>query len=250
MEMKNNTEFKKHIYWVPGEEFVNFKNEIKSTDFKIKPVYKTSCETLNAKNKTLRYASPRIFNGLCSRQGSWYRESNKAGNYLVVSEEQLPEKYNQYMDASIKESDFTPESLPTTGEIKKLLKSDEYQSQKPVQWEKKGLKDTILFKIMFTLTGFWGFGDNIKTQWNNQRSNHANFLARQYTAKIDDEEVPYSVTENDGVCSSCVEFFNVIEQDSRKMVRACPGSITFTGVKRKKYYDVQPVVFTPTIGAV
>lgn len=245
--MKNKSEFSKNIYWVPGHEFETFKHELKKSEFKLKPVYKTSCETLNAKNKTVRYASPKIFNGLCNRQGSWYRESNKAGSYLVVSEEKLSEKYNLYMDASIKETEFTPESLPTASEIKKLLKSDEYQSQKPTDWENKGLKDSLLFKILFTLTGFWGFGDNIKTHWNNQRSNHANFLARQYTANVDGEEVAYSVTKNDGVCSSCVEFFNIIEQDSRKMVSACPGSITFTGVKRNKYYDVQPVTFTSSI---
>ena len=245
--MKTNTQFSKNIYWVPGQEFEKFKKELKAIEFKLKPVYKTSCETLNAKNKTVRYASPKVFNGLCNRQGSWYRESNKAGNYLVVSAEKLPEKYDRYLDASIKESDFRPESLPTAAEIKQLLKADEYQSQKPADWENKGLKDSLLFKIMFTLTGFWGFGDNIKSHWNNQRSNHANFLARQYTTKIDGDDVAYSVTDNDGVCSSCVEFFNIIEQDSRKMVSACPGSITFTGVQRKKYYDVQPVKFTPSI---
>lgn len=247
--MKNNTTFSKHIYWVPGQEFETFKTQMKNSEFKLKPVYKTSCETLNAKNKTVRYAAPKIFNGLCNRQGSWYRESNKAGSYLVVSDIPLPEKYNRYLDANLNATDFTPDSLPTSDEIKQLIKAEEYQTKKPDEWEDKGIKDSVLFKIMFTVTGFWGFGDNINSHWNNQRSNHANFLAHKYTAEIDGEDVPYSVTENDGVCSSCVEFFNIIEQDSRKMVSACPGSITFTGVKRKKYYDVQPVKFTPNISS-
>ena len=97
--IENNSRYNKHIYWIPGSEFQKFKNDLNSTEFKLKPVKKTSCETLNAKSKTGRYASPNIFSGLCNRQGSWYRESNKAGCYLVVSEERLAEKYNQFLDA-------------------------------------------------------------------------------------------------------------------------------------------------------
>ena len=51
----------------------------------------------------------------------------------------------------------------------------------------------------------------------------------------------YSVTENAEVCSSCVEFFNLVSEDSRKLVRSCPGSITLSGAKRDIYYDVRPV---------
>jgi hypothetical protein len=49
------------------------------------------------------------------------------------------------------------------------------------------------------------------------------------------------------VCSSCVEFFNIIDQNSRKLVRACPGAVYFSSVEAKKYYDIQPVKFTPSI---
>ncbi len=239
--MKNDTQYSKYIYWLPDNDFVKFENDVRSTEFELKPARKTSCGTLNAKGKTVRYASPEIFSGLCKRQGSWYRESNKAGSYLVVSEEKLPEKYNQFLDAKITESDFLPQSLPDQSDIHKLVDSDEYQSQHPVEWEKKTFIDGLIYKIFFTITGFWGFGDNIKKHWNNHRANHANFLTHQYTTDIDGESIPYSVTNNDGVCSSCVEFFNIIDQDSRKMVRACPGAVYFSSVEREKYYDVQPV---------
>lgn len=247
--MKNTTQYNKHIYWVPRNEFIKFKNELETTEFKLRPVKKTSCETLNAKNKTVLYASPGIFNGLCNRQGSWYRESNKAGNYLVVSEEKLPEKYHHYLDASLSGTDFLPQSLPSRSDIKKLVDSEEYQNQRPDDWEKKTFKEGLMYKILFTFMGVWGFGDNLKKHWNNNRANHANFLAHKYTTKIDGENIPYSVTNNDGVCSSCVEFFNIIDQDSRKMVRACPGSVHFSSVQLKKYYDVQPVKFASSIGS-
>lgn len=246
--MKDNTQYNKYIYWVPGSEFIKFKNELALTDFNIKPVKKTSCETLNAKNKIVRYASPEIFNGLCNRQGSWYRASNKAGSYLVVSEERLPDKFNLFIDSNIRGTDFLPPSLPNMSDKKKLIDSAEYQNQRPDDWEKKTFKDGLMFKVFFTLTGFWGLGDNLRSHWNNHRANHANFLSHQYTAEIDGESIPYSVTSNDGVCSSCVEFFNIIEQQSRKMVCACPGSVYFSSVERKKYYDVQPVKRTASTG--
>ena len=248
--MENNTEYSKNIYWLPHSEFVKFESDVKSTELELKPARKTSCGTLNAKGKSVRYASPKIFNGLCKRQGSWYRESNKAGSYLVVSEEKLPEKYNQFLDAIITGTDFSPQSLPGQSGIQRLVDSKEYQNQRPDDWENKTFKEALMYKIMFTLTGFWGFGDNINKHWNNHRANHANFLTHQYTTNIDDESIPYSVTDNDGVCSSCVEFFNIIDQDSRKMVKACPGAVYFSSVEAKKYYDVQPVKVTSTIDSV
>lgn len=235
--------FSKNIYWVPGDEFKNFQSELKKSDFKMSGVLQTSCEALRAKGKKVLYASPSVFSRLCSRQGSWYRESDKNGYYMVVSESELPKKYKKYLNATISESDFSPETLPGEKDIRNLVNAVEYQDQKPADWENKGIKDSLMFKIMFTFTGFWGWGDNLKSHWLNHRGNHANFLSHQYTADIDGESVPYSVTDNDGVCSSCVEFFNIIDQSSRKMVRACPGSVTFAGVKRKVFYDVKPVTF-------
>lgn len=218
-----------------------FRNEMKSSEYKLSSVTKTPCETLRAKGNKVRYATPEVFDRLCTRQGSWYRNSNKVGEYLVISEQKLPQSYNRFLNATISESDFMPASLPENNDIKRLVNSSEYRSQRPDEWEQPGIKDSLMFKVMFSLTGFWGWGDNMKKHWINQRANHANFLSHQHTSDIDGEAVPYSVTENDGVCSSCVEFFNIIDQSSRKMVRACPGSVTFAGVKRKVYYDVNPV---------
>jgi len=97
-----------------------------------------------------------------------------------------------------------------------------------------------MFKFLFTLTRFWRLGDNLKRYWLSHRANHANFLARQFTTKLDGEDVPYSVSDNAGVCSSCAEFFNVVEDDARKLVRACPGSVIFGGAERNVYLDVKP----------
>ena len=77
--------------------------------------------------------------------------------------------------------------------------------------------------------------------WLGHRANHANFLSKHFTTKIDGEDVAYSVTENAGVCSSCVEFFNITNADQRKLVRACPGAITFGGAPKDSFLDIQPI---------
>jgi hypothetical protein len=51
----------------------------------------------------------------------------------------------------------------------------------------------------------------------------------------------YSISGNAGICSSCAEFFNIISDDSRKLVSSCPGAVVFGGAQRDVYYDIQPV---------
>ena len=160
---------------------------------------------------------------------------------MVVSEEKLPAEFDRFLDAQITESEFVPERLPSTTELQNLVESEEYRAQKPADWESKGLMDAVMFKILFTFNRFWGWGDNLRKHWLSHRANHANFLARHFTHEMDGEAVPYSVADNAGICSSCVEFFNLVEEDSRKLVRACPGSVTFGNAKGKVYYDVKPV---------
>ena len=174
------------------------------------------------------------------RQGSWYRGSDRRGQYMVMSDHRLPEALDDYLDSEMSASDFAPESLPTAEVLSDIVSSAEYQTQKPNQWEKTGLKEAVAVKMLFTVNRFWGIGDNLKKHWLGHRANHANFLSKKVTTEVDGEQVAYSVTGNESVCSSCVEFFNVIEADSRKLVRSCPGAVTFGGAKRDIYYDIKP----------
>ena len=96
-------------------------------------------------------------------------------------------------------------------------------------------------KLLFVATRFCGKCDSLDVHWVAHKANHANFLARRYTTRLDGEDVAYSVTENAGVCSSCAEVFNVVADGSRKLVRSCPGSVIFGGAPRDIYVDVKPV---------
>jgi hypothetical protein len=231
---------KKYLYWIPQENFKSVVDAVKALDMRLVGSKMTPCETLRTTQGKAIYASPSVFNRVCFRQGSWYRKSDRNGKYLLLTPSKLPENYDTFLDAEMTESNFKPDSLPTRNELISIVESEEYNDQKPEGWEKKTLLDAIMFKILFTVNRYWGWGDNLKTHWLNHRANHANFVSEKVTTEIDGEKVPYSVTENAGICSSCVEFFNIANTDKRKLVRACPGSITFGGAKKDIYLDIKP----------
>jgi hypothetical protein len=239
--MTTTRPYTRYIYWLDKDVLKAVKPELKSFGYQLKGAKMTPCETLNARGKVVFYAGPQLWSRLCTRQGSWYRQSDKAGKTLLVSDHPLPEVMQTYLDAQLSESDFTPNYFPTKQALKEMVASTEYQQARPDEWEAAGLKDGIMFKLFFSATRFWGRGDNLPRHWLNHRANHANFLSKDFTADMDGEAVPYTVSENKAVCSSCVEFFNVIAADSRKLVGACPGAITFSTVKRDTYYDVKPI---------
>jgi hypothetical protein len=231
---------KRHLYWFSEGDFESSKKLLSEAGYRLKATNMTPCQVLHARGKTLMFAPPEVWSRVCVRQGSWYRASDRRGHYMVMSDHRLPEALDEFLDSEMSVSDFVPESLPTAEELSTIVSSEEYQSQKPDRWEKVRWTEAVMYKMLFTVNRFWGIGDNLSKHWLGHRANHANFLSKKVTTDLDGEQVPYSVTGNEGVCSSCVEFFNVIEVDSRKLVRSCPGAVTFGGAKRDIYYDIKP----------
>jgi len=228
------------LYWFEEDAFKAARESLQVDGYSFSVTLLTPCQVLRSRNKKLVYAPPSVWSRICSRQGSWYRDSEKNGRTMLMSDHRLPLKFDQFLNAQMSRSDFMPERLPTGEELEEVVKAEEYQAAKPEAWERAGLVDAVMFKLLFSVTGFWGIGDNLNKHWIGHRANHANFIARKFTTRIDEQDVPYSVTGNEGICSSCAEFFNVLEPDSRKMVRSCPGAITFGGSLRGVYYDVKP----------
>lgn len=229
------------FYWVPEDAFPRVHDSLSAFGYTLSKTFLTPCQVLRAHGKQLVYAPPGIWSGSCKRQGSWYRGSTRNGSYLIASGERLPVEFEPYLDAEMSVSDFQPESLPDDEELELLVKEPQYADRKPDEWEQVKRTDGWTFKLLFTLNRVWRKGDTLGKHWLGHRANHANFLAKWFATEIDGERVAYSVTPNAGVCSSCAEFFNVIDPESRKLVRACPGSITFGGAQRDVYYDVRPV---------
>ena len=238
--MKTSEPANRFLYWFQEDDFKAARKDLEADGYSFSATLITPCQVLRSRGKKLVFAPPSVWNRVCVRQGSWYRDSDKKGQTMTMSDHRLPAAFDRFLEAQMSISDFEPEQMPTGEELEEVANSEEYLTKKPEAWEQAGAKDAILFKTLFSVTGFWGKGDNLKKHWVGHRANHANVIAREFTATVDGEEVPYSVTGNEGICSSCAEFFNVLEPKSRKMVRSCPGAVTFGGSLRNIYYDVKP----------
>jgi len=230
------------LYWFPEAEFEGARALLKKEGFRVSAAMLTPCQVMKAEGNRVVYAPPDVWPRICTRQSTWYRTSRRAGQFMLMSARRLPQALDVFLDAEIEATDFKPDRLPSEAELEAVVRADAYQKRKPPGWEAIGLKDAWLFKALFSITGFWRRrSDNLKRHWLGQRANHANFLARRFTTKWDGEDVAYSVTENASVCSSCVEFFNVVDDRARKLVRSCPGSVIFGSAPRNVFLDVKPI---------
>lgn len=230
----------RYLYWLSPDDFEKTKHSLSREGYSLSQTLLTPCQVLNTKGKNIIYAPPSVWSRLCVRQGSWYRGSARQGNTMLMSDHKLPAFVDPFLDSEMSGTDFIPEQLPTEAELESVAQSEKYQKEKPEQWEKVKLTDKLMIRGLFAITRFWKLGEKFKQYWTSHKANHANFISRQFTTEIEGEQVPYSVSENAGVCSSCVEFFNVLEPESRKLVRACPGAIIFGDTERDIYYDVKP----------
>jgi hypothetical protein len=230
-----------YLYWMSPSDFAAAKPLLKGAGLRLAGSLLTPCQVLRVQEGHVNYASPQAWSRLCNRQGSWYRASSRAGKTMLISRVPLPQPLERHLDATLEPTDFLPATLPSEVELESLVSSKEYQNAKPDDWEGIGWKDSLLFKAFFGVMRVWKRGDNLARHWIGQRANHANFLSRRYTTEIDGQEVPYSVTRSKRVCSSCVEFFNLVGQGSRKLVRSCPGAVAFGGAPMDRFLDVRPV---------
>ena len=230
-----------YLYWIPADEFQAANRAIRDMGINLSGSRLTPCETLRVAPGRAIYATPQVFSRMCTRQGSWYRSSKRNGQFLLLSPVRLGDELDDYLDAELNESNFQPDALPSNEVLQSIVDSAEYQNNRPDAWERKTFMDGVMFKLFFMFNRFWGLRDSLNKHWLSHRANHANFLAARVTTDIDGEAVPYSVSENAGVCSSCVEFFNITNPETRKLVRACPGSVSFGGARRDVFVDVRPV---------
>ncbi len=230
-----------YVHWLDDGDVAWAREALAQTGLRVRDAKLTPCQTMKARPDMALIATPAVFNGMCGRQGSWYRRSARAGQTLLVSGMPLGEAFAPYLDAVVEESDFAPADYPSDEEIVALTRCDAYQHNKPADWELIGRKDAILQKLLFTVCGIWKRGDSLKKHWPRQCASHANFLAQTFTAEHDGEAVPYSVSNSAGICSSCVETFNIVAEDTRKLVAPCPGAVRLGGAKVNEYLDVRPM---------
>jgi hypothetical protein len=234
--LKKNLTYIKHIYWLTKEEEANLREELATSNIKLKSAKGIVCTPLDAINKITSVA-PDIWNDTCNRQGSWYRTSEKNGMYLVVSSFELT-NYGDYKAAVITESDFIPPRLASL-EDKNILVQDELIKRRiPEEWLYPRESEKKIY-----LRWARRLGSDVQDYnflYLSHTANHANFIDPHFFISIGEDIVPYSIDRSAHLCSCCVELFQVLgSQYKKKMVVPCPGATIFARLKPDRYLLVE-----------
>ena len=158
--------------------------------------------------------------------------------FLIVCNSQLdlPDLRNPIV---ITESNFKPDRLPSPKEISQLIQSKKYQTKKPLEWDKPDPLERDFYQR-------W-FGRQQRKEpfdfdqiFLSHSANHANFIDPKFYINLNERKVPYSIADSIHVCSSCLEFFNILgEQWSVKYVVPCIGAVQFAHLPMNKYFKIE-----------
>jgi len=230
-------DYQKFCYWVDLHGLKKVREDIEQTGGELDDEARIPCRVLRL-SREIGFIIPEAWDGFCKRRTSWYRRSDKAGKFLVVSNTSL-----DHLDIGnpiiIKASNFKPENLPSYEEILQLIKSEKYQSLKPDVWEKVDPLDKEFYQRWFERYQPQELFDFDKI-FAHHSANHANFIDTRYFVTLNGLLVPYSIAGSIHVCSSCVEFFNILgEKWPVKYVVPCIGAVQFAHLPIDQYFEVR-----------
>lgn len=231
------TKYKKYCYWLDFNGFTSVKKAFEEGGNQGNDETHLPCRVLRA-SKELGYVVPSAWNGFCKRRTSWYWKSDKAEKFLIVS--------NTSLDVSglrdpitVVESNFKPGRLPSPKEILALIESDEYRKRKPKGWDKPDPIEKDFYQIYFERYGAIDSFDFDKLL-RYHSANHANFIDPQFFENFNGEKAPYSISDSLHVCSSCLEFFNILgNRWPVKYVVPCIGAVKFAGLPTNHYFEIK-----------
>ncbi len=227
----------KFCYWVDIGGLRKVRNSLEDKELQLTDEARIPCRVLRL-SKDIGYLAPSVWKGFCKRRTSWYWKSDKAGKFIVVSNTSL-----DHLDIGtsiiITESDFKPDRLPSRHEVIQLTKSEEYQKRKPHEWDKVGPLEKDFYQRWFERQRPDELFDFDKV-FAHHSANHANFLDPKFFINLNDAIVPYSIADSIHVCSSCLEFFNILgSQWSLKYVVSCIGAVQFAHLPMNQYFRVE-----------
>jgi hypothetical protein len=234
------SEYKKFCYWIDSHNLKKVREDIEQRGRELDDEARIPCRVLRS-SRDIGYLAPPAWDGFCKRRTSWYRRSKKAGKFLMVSNTSL-----NHLDIGnpiiIKASNFKPGHLPFYGEILQLIKSEEYQSLKPDVWEKVDPLDKEFYHRWFDRHPSQEPFDFDKI-FAHHSANHANFIDPKFLINTDGIKAPYSIADSIHVCSSCIEFFNILgEQWPVKYVVPCIGAVQFAHLPIDQYFEVRVTI--------
>ena len=196
------------------------------------------CRVLRA-SKEIAYLAPPAWDGFCKRRTSWYRKSAMAEKFLIVSNLPLNALHLEGPGIIIKESDFKPGRFPKSDELSQLIQSEEYQKRKPSEWDKPDPLEREFYQRWFERSRTNENFDFDKILMSHS-ANHANFIDPKFFVNRNGKKVPYSIADSIHVCSSCLEFFNILgNQCPLKYVVPCIGAVQFAHLPIDHYFEVR-----------
>jgi len=229
--------YQKFCYWVDRKDLEKVRKSCKEKGIELEDEARIPCRVLRA-SQEVAYLGPPAWYGLCKRRTSWYWGSEKVSRYLIVSNTPF-----DHLDIEnpirVMESTFKPDRFPSPNEIVQLVESQEYQRRKPKTWENVEPIEKDFYQA-------WFERHQIKEPFDFDKifaihsANHANFINPKYFITLDGLMVPYSIADSIHVCSSCLEFFNILgSQWPIKYVVPCIGAVLFAHLPMDQYFEVR-----------
>jgi len=231
------SEYKKFCYWVDFQGLKVVRENFEEKGIDLAEEARIPCRVLR-KSIEIGYVVPLSWEGFCKRKTSWYLSSEKARKFLVVSNRALnfPGLGNPIL---IMNSDFMPDRLPTSSEMAELVQSLSFQRKKPRSWDKP-----LPLEKDFYQRGFERYRAHESFDFGKillgHSANHANFIDPKFFIDLNGRKVPYSIADSIHVCSSCLEFFNILgDQWEIKYVIPCIGAVQFAHLQINQYFMVE-----------
>ena len=228
--------YEKFCYWTDLQGLKEVRKKFQEDGIGLPEETRIPCRVLRTSTK-VAYIVPMAWEGFCKRKTSWYLDSEKAGKFLVVSNRPLNYSVLGY-PILITNSNFIPDRLPTFSEMTELAQSRIFQRAKPRSWDKPRPLEKDFYQR-------WFERNQVNEPFNFDRllishsANHANFIDPKFFIDLDGGKAPYSIADSTRVCSSCLEFFNILgSQWPVKYVVPCMGAVQFSKLPMNDYLKV------------
>ena len=231
------SEYKKCCYWVDSHGLKVVREHLEKKEVELPEETRIPCRVLRG-SMNIALVTPSAWNGFCKRRTSWYRKSETAHQFLIASNSplDLPDLDNPVV---IADSNFRPNRFPSLEEVSQLLESQEYQGRKPSEWDKPDPLEKDFYQRWFERQQEKEPFDFDKILLSHS-ANHANFLTPRFYVTVNGAIVPYSIADSIRVCSSCLEFFNILgSQWPVKYVVPCIGAVQFAHLPIDRYFEVR-----------
>lgn len=234
--MKPEEPYVKHVYWLTSEAEAGLREKFAARDIEVKSAKGIVCPPLDP-SAGITSVSPDIWDGMCARQGSWYRTSERNGQHLIVSPFEL-EDHRSKKVAVITESDFVPPKLATPEDKKALFDDPLLKERLPDKWQQ--VKEQEKNFYLRWAKRFGSKTTDFDFLYLSHTANHANFINPHLFVKDGDEIIPYSIDVSAHLCSCCLELFQVLGHHyKRKLVTPCAGAVIFAHLKKDRYLLVE-----------